>query len=323
MRTSEAQSTSVVLIGRSRELEEALALARRYARTNEHVFLLGETGVGKSRVARLIHEASGRRGAFVVVPGGQLVETLYHSQLSGYAPGAYTGGDRRGAEGAFERARDGTVALEDLQLWGLGAQAAVLQALEEHYLTRIMGRRDVVLTCRAVICSTQSLESLRARGLLLEDLEYRLGDFCVEVPHLRRRRIDIAVLAYHVLDALRIRTPGGPGLIDPDALEHLLLFDWPGNVRQLQNAVTRAFVHAHGEQRIRVPHLPSYAVSAPLGRLDPALRAELALWAFERTGRRRSAAELLGVHPNTIDYHRRRNPHKQDGGSLRAACVTL
>lgn len=303
------------IIGHSPALRHALDLATRYARIPDAVLLLGETGVGKGLVARLMHALSGRSGEFVGMSGGQLVDSLLHSQLFGHVKGAFTGAERAVA-GAFERARGGTALLDELQLWPLAAQSAVLQAVDEGLMLRLGAERYMQVPCRLLFASNRPLDELESEGRLLKDLRYRIGDFTVEIPPLRERRVDVAALAYFFLDQRRLAAgaaAGIPVLFEASALHRLVTFDWPGNARQLKGAVAYAFVHAaweaegNGAGRIEDRHLPPYLSAGPRRMMDAATRAEVTEWALERVGgERRAAAAMLGVHPNTIDNRRKR-----------------
>jgi DNA-binding NtrC family response regulator len=300
-----------LIVGHSPALHHAMTLARLYASIPHPVLLLGPTGVGKGLIARFLHAARGDGGPFVSVPGGQLVESLFHSQLFGHVRGAYTGADRQVA-GAFERARGGTLFLDELPLWSRAAQSAVLQAVDERVMVPVGGEREVAITCRFVFASNRSLDELEAEGLLLKDLRHRIGDFMVQVPPLTSRGGDVLELAYYFLDKEGAGLgSSAPVMFEHEVIELLSAFDWPGNVRQLRNAVAFACVHAAGAERIRPEHLPPYLRAQngtrPLPLLDAASRAALTAWALERArGSRRKAAELLGVHPNTIAYRQKR-----------------
>ncbi len=300
---------SPLIIGYSSAIQRVLRLAVLYATLDDPVLLLGPTGVGKGLVARLMHQASGRPGAFVALSGGQLVESLLHSQLFGHERGAFTGADRRVA-GAFERARGGTLLVDELQLMPQSAQGALLQPTGEGDLLPLGAERDTKVTARLLFACNRPLGDLEAEGRLLPDLRYRLFDFVIEIPPLVERQVDIVVLAHHFLDRTRAGAPARtPAMFDPEAIDRLLEFHWPGNVRQLKGVVAYACVHAAGEEQIATRHLPPYLSGGPCrqGVVDVTVRSQLTEWALKRAGGdRRAAARLLGVHPNTIDYRRKR-----------------
>jgi DNA-binding NtrC family response regulator len=298
------------VIAFSATMVKAVALAKRFAALPRPVLLIGESGVGKGLLARFIHAHSGRPGDFVALTGGELSESLLQDQLAGHEAGAFTGAQRR-VRGAFERAQGGTLFLDELPLWSRTAQSAVLRAVDDGVITRLGGERDLTLNTRLVFASNRPLQQLVDEGRLLPDLRWRIRDFVVEVPALAGRFVDIAALGYQFLDAASHEFAGrGPVLIDPEALEQLLVYHWPGNVRQLRSAVEFGWVAAadEGAERIHVHHLPSYLGENTVAHrvLDKAARHDLSVWAFDRTGHdRRRAADLLGLHPNTIDHHRR------------------
>jgi DNA-binding NtrC family response regulator len=298
------------LVGCSAALRAAIDLARRFAPLFHPVLLVGPTGVGKSTLARLLHDWSGRAGDFVGVTGGELVDTLFHNQLFGHEKGSYTGATDQ-APGAFERAAGGTLLLDELQHWSRDKQAAILAPLQDARVTRVGGRRALPITCRVVLASTIPLERLVHDDKLLPDLQYRIGDLVIELPPLVERRVDVAVLAYHFLD--REREAGGatvPAMFDPAALERMLVHEWPGNVRELERVVQYAIVRAAGQERIRVNDLPSRVAAEPgdvaWDTLNDEERDALVVWALERVGGGRGhAANLLGLHANTIDKYRK------------------
>jgi DNA-binding NtrC family response regulator len=298
------------LVGCSAALRAAIDLARRFAPLFHPVLLVGPTGVGKSTLARLLHDWSGRVGDFVGVTGGELVDTLFHNQLFGHEKGSYTGATDQ-APGAFERAAGGTLLLDELQHWSRDKQAAILAPLQDARVTRVGGRRALPITCRVVLASTIPLERLVHDDKLLPDLQYRIGDLVIELPPLLERRVDVAVLAYHFLDREReaIGTTT-PALIEPNALEKMLAYKWPGNVRELERVVQYAAVRAAGQERLRLDDLPPRVTATRGGfswrQLSPDDRDALIAWALHRVeGSRGKAATLLGVHANTIDNYRK------------------
>lgn len=300
------------LVGRSSALRRVVAQAELYARkamavaNPEPVLLLGPTGVGKELVARHMHEASGRPGAFVPVSGGELVEGVFSTQLFGHVDGAYTGAGR-GAPGAFEHADRGTLLLDELQLWPPAPQAALLRAVGERDVQRLRGRGRLEATCALLVASSVPLDQLVAEGRLLLDLRERIGFFVVEIPPLIERKIDILVLANHFLEQrLAARPDQGALHFDPEASERLLTYRWPGNVREVERVVAYAEVHADGADRVGVAHLPPPIRQAPVESVDAATRAEVAQWMLEWQGTRRKAAALLGIHPHTLDYRVRK-----------------
>jgi DNA-binding NtrC family response regulator len=272
----------------SAAMRKAVALGKRFAPLARPVALVGETGVGKRLLARVIHAESGRTGGFVA--GGE-----------GDPP----------APSLLDRAQNGTLFLDDLPRLPLPSQSAVLHALDEQGLAPQGSEREILLTCRLIFASQRPLDELVDQGRLLPALRSLIGEFVIDVPPLRERFADIAALSYHFLDATREKLRGtGPSVLDPEALNRLLTYQWPGNVRELRAAVDWSYVQAaaSGTDRIQIHHLPRGVMVDEANRrtVDLEGRRDLSLWAFERAGHdRKRAAELLGVHPNTIDNHRR------------------
>ena len=290
------------VVGRSVAVLRAMAQAERYAALSDPVLLLGPTGSGKGLLARLLHHLRGKAGRLVAVSGGQLVETLYQAELFGHVRGAYTGADRD-VPGAFERARDGVLFLDELHLWSKAAQGAVLQAVEERWVLPLRGQREIPVTCRIVVGANRPLDRLVREGVLLEDLAYRIGDFVIELPPLAERRLDIAVLAFHFLEEARRDLPSAcPLMFSAAALERLLQFNWPGNVRELRSAVRYACIEGSGRDEIQLTDLPPRFLDSKAKPPDRELLAEVTQWMYETVGRdRREAARRLRVHPNTVD----------------------
>jgi DNA-binding NtrC family response regulator len=298
------------MLGSSAEMARTVALARLYAPLPRPLVLVGPTGVGKGLLARFIHAESGRPGPFVVLAGGELAETLYPDELRGHAVGAFTGASHP-FPGAFERAHAGTLFADELPLWPLGAQKAILRMVDEGAVTRLGAEREVRVSGRVIFAANRHPDVLVRAAVLLPDLRYRMREFVIEVPPLAGRGADIAELAYHFLDRARAEFRcRGPTIFDPAAFERLVSYAWPGNVRELAGVVEWGVVQAaaRGSERLALVHLPNRLRQSERRSVSLSVdtRRALSRWAFERAGHnRRQAALLLGVHPNTIDQHRR------------------
>ena len=316
-----ALDPSNLFLGSSGSVGEVLDLAVLYASLPGPLLLLGPTGVGKGLLAKVIHRLSVRSGDLVIRTGGQLVDSLFQAQLFGTRRGAFTGADRD-LPGAFELANNGTLFLDELPLWSQAAQSAVLRVVDERLLLPLGGRSEIGVNCGLVFASNRPLDDLMSESRILPDLRYRIKDFVIEILPLAMRREDIAVLAYHFLDATRKRaSQQGPEWFSAEVLTRLLTYQWPGNVRQLEGAVAFSIVHARGAQRIELAHLPPYlrcGSDVSFADLDAGLRRVLVEWALARSqGSRRRCADLLGVHQNTVDYHRRKLGQLRLGGNTR------
>ena len=216
-------------------------LALKVAASEATVLLSGESGTGKEVVARLIHQASGRRHEpFVAVNCAAIAPTLLEAELFGHEKGAFTGADKIRL-GKFEFAASGTLFLDEIGELPLEAQAKLLRALQEKSVQRVGGNREIPIRCRLLCATNRDLAGLVRQGLFRADLYYRLAVFPIAIPALRERRQDIAPLVRHYVErASGRRAPGEP--LTPAAQRLLAEHPWPGNIRELFNAVERAII---------------------------------------------------------------------------------
>jgi DNA-binding NtrC family response regulator len=233
---------------------EVFRVARRLAAMPTTVLVLGETGVGKEVVAEQIHRWSSRAaGPFVRLNCAALPATLLESELFGHERGAFTGADQRKV-GYFETARGGTLFLDEVGELTLESQVKLLTVLESRRLRRLGGREDITVDVRVIAATNRDLEQEVLARRFREDLYYRLNAFKLEVPPLRERKVEIALLAELFARAFA-RNAGVPvAVIGPSASAQLASYSWPGNVRELRNAIEHAVVLADGH--IGVEHLP-------------------------------------------------------------------
>jgi DNA-binding NtrC family response regulator len=227
------------IIGRSVKMRELFAWLGRLAPSDTTVLITGETGVGKELVARSLHQFSSRSsGPFEVLDCGAVPQNLIEDYLFGHERGAFTGATSAFA-GVFERAGKGTVFLDEIGELPLDMQPKLLRVLERHEVRRIGGARTIPVDIRVVAATNRDLGVEVNRGRFRADLYYRLAVARVHVPPLRERRDDIPLLVEHILAEIE---GGEHAHLAPDTVERLKRLDWPGNVRQLQNALRRAIV---------------------------------------------------------------------------------
>ena len=235
------------LVGQAPAFRAALALAAKVAPTDTTVLITGESGTGKELVARAVHHASGRAdGPFVAVNCAALPESLLESELFGYERGAFTGADRQ-KPGRFELAAGGTLFLDEIGDLPAPLQAKLLRVLQEHEFERVGGTKTLRADVRIVAATNRDLTRAVSEGRFREDLYYRLNVFAVHLPPLRERGGDVLLLADAFLRTLGAKMGKGEPAISRDARDTLVAHAWPGNIRELQNAVERALILSDGD----------------------------------------------------------------------------
>ncbi|MDY6972949.1 MAG: sigma-54 dependent transcriptional regulator [Thermodesulfobacteriota bacterium] len=232
---------------RSEAMSEVVGLASRVAGTDSAVLISGESGTGKELLARFIHNSSPRRKArFVPVNCAAISPNLVESELFGHEKGSFTGADRRVA-GKFEYAAGGTLFLDEIGDLSLEAQAKLLRALQEKNIQRVGGNEEIPVDVRVICATNQDLNELAERGDFRRDLFFRINVFPIQPPPLRERMDDVIVLAGHFLQrsgrGTRIRLADG-------AMRVMLEYTWPGNVREVKNAMERAVILAMDQGEI-------------------------------------------------------------------------
>jgi Nif-specific regulatory protein len=291
------------ILGQSSQLHLALEGARKVAPTETTVLITGESGTGKELVARAIHHESPRaEGPFVALNCAALPESLLESELFGHEKGAFTGADRA-RPGRIEAAAGGTLFLDEVGELSPTAQAKLLRVLQEREFTRVGSSQTQKADVRIVAATNRDLTKEVGAGRYREDLYYRLAVFTVHLPPLRERGEDVLILAERFLRELE-GSMGRAGELTREARQALLAYSWPGNIRELSNAIERAMILSGGEP-IRPEMLGLHAASpvpaeseAPdSGSLTiPELERRMVLDALFRSGGNRSrAARLLGI----------------------------
>ncbi len=223
-------------------MKTVLRKIRQVAPTRSTVLLTGETGTGKSFLARVVHQSSTRVGRqFVSLHCGAIPDTLLESELFGHERGAFTGADRRKL-GKFEIANGGTLFLDEIATVTPAMQVKLLNVLQERSIQRVGGERGIEIDVRILVATNMNLAKLTADGTFRKDLFYRLNVFPIEVPPLRDRREDIPTLVEGHLVRLRQFHQKNIYEVHPSVMEAFLQYAWPGNVRELENLLERAFI---------------------------------------------------------------------------------
>jgi DNA-binding NtrC family response regulator len=278
--STEDQSPSVQrfreMIGRDEKMLVVFEWIRTAAKSDISVLILGPTGSGKEVVARMIHELSRRSAAkFQAVNCAALPDTLFESEIFGYEKGAFTGAHDR-KPGRLELANDGTLFLDEIGDMSLIAQAKLLRVLEERRFERLGGNKSISVDFRLISATNRPLEQFVRDGRFREDLYYRVNAFAIRLPSLRERQVDIPVLAQRFL-ARYCAAQGLPldsKAFSREALDRLIAYQWPGNIRELESTVSRAALSAPGRS-IRATDIEflhaTGAAPAPSGDRMPSL----------------------------------------------------
>lgn len=229
-------------VGDSRTMKQVYRVVERLSRVNTSVLIRGENGTGKELVARAIHFNSTRKdGPFVAVNCAAIPENLIESELFGHEKGAFTGADQRKI-GKFQYAAAGTLFLDEIGDTSLATQVKLLRVLQEHTFTPVGSNREVRTDVRIIAATNRDLEKAIKEGAFREDLYYRLSVMPIFLPPLRERKEDIPALVHHFMERFNAEHRAKITAITPEALSMLENFHWPGNIRELENAIEHAFV---------------------------------------------------------------------------------
>jgi two-component system response regulator HydG len=296
------------IVAKSVPMAQLVDLARRVAKVDSTVLITGESGSGKERVARLVHDESTRAtGPFVAVNCGAITETLLESELFGHARGAFTGATQD-RPGLFESANGGTLLLDEVGEVSPGMQVKLLRALQEREVRRVGENKNRKVDVRVVAATNRDLAHGVAGGNFRQDLYYRLKVVELHVPPLRERRDDILPLGRVLLGSAALQMKRKITGLAPEAADQLLRYEWPGNVRELENAMERAVALARGS-RVEIEDLPEeirHAVNAPVatkGKVRPLedVEKEYILAALElNDGNQTHTAQQLHIGSATL-----------------------
>jgi DNA-binding NtrC family response regulator len=313
------------MIGNSPAMREVYTLIEQVAPSSVSVLITGESGTGKEVVARTIHKLSPRADQpFIAINCAAVPETLMESELFGHEKGAFTGAIERRI-GCFELANGGTLLLDEIAEMSPSLQAKLLRVLEDKRVRRLGSVKEISVDVRVIAATNKDPYKAVQSGALREDLLYRLNVITIKLPALSEHRDDIPLLAQHMVDELSRRHNRSSRIISTEAMEALLNYHWPGNIRELRNVIERAVVICEGEQ-IEKRHLPSHitgqepsptstdTVTIPVGTsLDEVERRvilkTLALNNYNKT----RAAEVLRISLKTL--HNKLKAYREAGAS--------
>src|SRR5947209_8340511 len=304
------------IVGASASLQSVLSIVKKVAKSNTTVLIRGETGTGKELIAGAIHHNSLRAARnFVKVNCAALQENLLESELFGHEKGAFTGADKQRV-GRFEQADGGTLFLDEVGDMSANTQAKILRVLQEHEFERLGGTRTLRVDVRVITATNRNLPQMVANGQFREDLYYRLNVVSIDMPPLRERKEDIPQLANFFLKRFGGELKKKMDGLSPDALKLLMRYNWPGNIRELENSIERAVLLAESPQvNASDLRLGELSTSAPTGDSSPVVKIPptgIALEEIERQALiealkmsnwvQKDAAELLSISPRVMNY---------------------
>jgi Nif-specific regulatory protein len=306
------------IIGNSPSLQRVLYIVRKVAKSNTTVLVRGETGTGKELIAGAIHHNSLRTSRnFVKVNCAALQENLLESELFGHEKGAFTGADKQRI-GRFEQADGGTLFLDEIGDMSASTQAKILRVLQEHEFERLGGTRTLRVDVRLIAATNRDLPAMVATGHFREDLYYRLNVVSIEMPPLRERKDDIVPLANTFIRKFSAELKKKIDGLETDAQKLLMRYNWPGNIRELENTIERAMLLAEGRAIVggdlRLGETPTTGGSGrdqpstvvkipPTGiPLEDVERAALIEALKMSNWVQKDAAELLSISPRVMNY---------------------
>jgi len=310
------------IVSEDESMLEILRIAKRVAKLDTTILILGETGVGKEEVSKFIHKKSKRSNKpFIKINCGAIPENLIESELFGYEKGAFSGAKREGKMGLFEVADGGTLFLDEVGELSFDMQVKLLRTLQEGEITRVGGVSPIKINVRIIAATNRNLDKMVDEKLFRKDLYYRLNVVPLAIPPLRERRQDIIPLIRYFLSQLNEKYSWNKAF-SGDALDYLYDYDWPGNVRELKNIIERAVVMTN-ENSITSYHLSKIinnnnSEKRKLNFQDEnmflkdavaKLENKLITAAYERYGNVRDAAKALGIDAST--FVRKRKKYKE------------
>jgi len=313
MQLESGRTLNKEFIARSQHMINLLDLVDKVAKVDSTVLITGESGVGKGLIASRIHQLSNRsKGPFISINCGAIPENLLESELFGYVPGAFTGANKGGKKGLVQAADGGTVFLDEVAELPLNLQVKLLHVIQQKSVTPVGSTTPESVDVRFIAATNRNIKEMVREGTFREDLFYRLNVIPIEIPPLRQRREDIIPLVEHCLSAINEKY-GMIKKLAPETRDYLERYNWPGNVREIENLVERFTVTADTVE-ILPSHLPDYVLNhssnrdkkiyvpqlCPLEDAVQEVEKQLIEKAFQTYGNTYRMAEALGINQSTV-----------------------
>lgn len=297
-------------IGDSKQIKETIDIAKKFSKSDKNVLIIGDSGTGKELMAQAIHNHSSRRdGPFVAINCASYPRDLFESELFGYDEGAFTGAKKGGKIGKFELANGGTIFLDEIGEMHMHLQAKLLRIIEDRSLSRIGSNKLVDIDVRIIAATNRNLEDMILKESFREDLYYRLKVLYLSLPPLKDRGEDVLKLCNYFIHKFSNDTLKGINGLDDDAVKLVMSYDWPGNIRELENIISLSLFYCEGEyltkdNLMRAGLITDEDSLSNIGYRSKELSTittELILKTLkDNDGNKKKTAEQLGISRNTI-----------------------
>lgn len=308
-------------IGESKQIKETIDIAKKFSKSDKNVLIIGDSGTGKELMAQAIHNHSSRRdGPFVAINCASYPRDLFESELFGYDEGAFTGAKKGGKIGKFELANGGTIFLDEIGEMHMHLQAKLLRIIEDRSLSRIGSNKMVDIDVRIIAATNRNLEDMILRESFREDLYYRLKVLFLSLPPLKDRGKDVLKLCDYFIHKFSNDTTKGVYGLDEDAKDLVLKYDWPGNIRELENIISLSLFYCEGEYLTKdnlmraglITDEDSLFSGKSRNKELSTITTELIIKTLrDNDGNKKKTAEELGISRNTI-YRKLKSYEKKD-----------
>lgn len=280
-------------------MQEVYKLVREVSKTDTTVILYGETGTGKSEIAKAIHRMSGRRGGFVEINCASIPESLVESELFGYEKGAFSGAIKD-KPGKIELAKDGTLFLDEIGELTPLVQAKFLRVLQDKTFERLGGLNSIKTNARFITATNRDLKKMISKGEFREDLYFRLNVFPITIPSLRHRRDAIFKIVEYLIEKVRLRLGKGKKKLSNSSMKIIETYDFPGNIRELENMIERAVILSENEE---IELKPETGIYSEKKEDLKTIEKKAIIEALKRTGgNKKLTASILGISLRALYY---------------------